>query len=235
MIERFMEKADYTISAVVATGEDAVARVGLHKPDLILMDVQLAGEMDGVEAAGLIWSSHRIPVVYLTGNSDEETVARAASTGAYGFLHKPVQERELSSAVQMAFNKYQLDCVEWEKEQWLETTLRCIADAVIAADSAGCVKLVNPAAEALTGWKQEEAVGRDLLEVFQVLECESRMPAECAVIEVIRNGSASRTGLARILIARDGTEALVDETAAPIVNHAGNIVGVVLVFRLMSS
>ena len=234
MIERFMEKADYRIMAVLATGEDAVAIVGLSKPDLILMDVQLAGAMDGIEAARLIWSRFHIPIVYLTGNSDDETVARAASTGAYGYLHKPVQERELSSAAQLALNKYQMDCVVKEKEQWLETTLRCIADAVIAADSAGCVKLINPAAEALTGWKQEEAVGLDLLEVFHVLERGSRLPAECAVVEVIRNGSASKTGLTRILIARDGTETMVEQTAAPIVNHAGNIAGVVLVFRVAS-
>jgi len=233
MITRFMERADYAIAAVVATGEDAVARAGLHKPDLILMDVQLAGAMDGIEAAGMIWSKHRIPIIYLTGNSDDETVARASSTGAYGFLHKPVQERELSSTVEMAFNKYRMDCAVWEKEQWIETTLRCITDAVIAADSAGCIKLLNPAAEALTGWKQEEAVGLDLLEVFEVLEAGTRLPAECAVIEVIRKGSASPTGLTRILVARDGTEAMVEETAAPIVNHAGNMVGVVLVFRLV--
>src|SRR5207253_4783807 len=115
MITRFMERADYAIAGVVATGEDAVAGAGLHKPDLILMDVQLAGVMDGIEAAGMIWSKHRIPIVYLTGNSDDETVARASATGAYGFLHKPVQERELSSAVEMAFNKYKMDCALWEK------------------------------------------------------------------------------------------------------------------------
>jgi len=232
MIERFMEKAGYAIAAVVAKGEDAVARVGFSKPDLILMDVQLAGAMDGIEAARRIWSQFHIPIVYLTGSSDDETVARAACTGAYGYLHKPIQERELSSAVHLALNKYQMDCVVKEKEQWLETTLRCIADAVIAADSAGCVMLVNPAAEALTGWKQEQAVGRDLLEVFHVLERGTRLPAECAVVEVIRNGSASATGLTRILVARDGAETMVEETAAPIVNHVGNIVGVVLVFRV---
>ncbi len=234
MIERFIGKSDCAIDAVVATGEDAVIRAGLDKPDLILMDVQLAGAMDGIEAAGLIWRRHRIPIVYLTGNSDDETVARAATPGAYGFLHKPVQERELSSAMQLALHKYQIDCVVWENERWLETTLRCITDAVIAADSAGCIKFVNPAAEALTGWKAEDAVGRDLLDVFRLLEYGTRQPAECAVIEVIRNGSAPGAGV-RILIARDGSETSVQETAAPIVNHAGNIVGVVLVFRLVAS
>ena len=235
MIRHFLNKSGCLIAGTAMTGEEAVEIAGRTKPDLALMDVQLACAMDGIEAGGLIWSQFGIPVVYLTADSDQETVSRAASTEAYGYLHKPVQQRELSSAIQIALNKHDSDCKLKEKEQWLETTLQCIADAVIAADSLGCVKLINPAAEALTGWTREEAEGRDLLDVFQVLECETREPAECAVIEVIRNGSTSRSARRRILIARNGSEAVVAETAAPIVNHASEIVGVVLVFRELPS
>src|SRR5207249_2624233 len=150
-------KSDYSVACMVTSGEQAVEVVGESKPDIVLMDVQLAGEMDGVEAAGLIWNQFHIPVVYLTGNDDEETISRAASTEAYGYLHKPVQERELASTLQIAIQKHESERKVREHEKWLETMLQSIADAVIAADSAGCVKLVNPAAEALTGWKQQEA------------------------------------------------------------------------------
>jgi PAS domain S-box-containing protein len=107
----------------------------------------------------------------------------------------------------------------------------CIADAVIAADTMGCVKLVNPSAEALIGWKQAEAIGQDLQDVFQVLDCETRQPAECAVVEVIRDGAVSFAGRTRILVWRDRSEAAVKERAAPIVNDLGHIIGVVLIFR----
>jgi PAS domain S-box-containing protein len=110
--------------------------------------------------------------------------------------------------------------------------VQCIADAVIAADSAGSVQLINPAAEALTGWTRSEAVGRDLLDVYQALDCETGQPAECVVVQVIREGAACRTGLAKILVARNGIETMVRETAAAIVNGSGNILGVVLVLRL---
>ena len=195
------------------------------------MDVELAGPMDGIEAADFIWRHFQIPVVYLTANSDDETVCRAASTEAYGYLNKPVQERDLVSTIEIAISKHEAELNAKEKEKWLETTLRCISDAVIAADSVGCVKLLNSAAEALTGWTQEDAVGRDLLEVFKVLEFENRAPAECAVTEVIRDGAQPRASMVRILVARDGTESVVEESAAPIVNDRGAMVGVVLVFR----
>jgi two-component system cell cycle sensor histidine kinase/response regulator CckA len=231
MIQHFLKRGDYLVAGAAPTGEQAVAMAGELKPDLALMDVELAGEMDGIEAGRLIWERFHIPVVYLTGAEDEATFARAASTEAYGYLHKPVQERELSTTLRIALNKHDAELRVKERELWLQTTLQCIADAVIAADSVGCVKLINPAAEGLTGWKQEEAIGRDLLDVFRVLECETRQPADCAVVRVIRDGAAA-TGLQpRILVARDGTETTVEENAAPIVNDAGHIIGVVLVFR----
>jgi PAS domain S-box-containing protein len=231
MIRHFLMKCDYSIAGLVTTGEEAVEMAGPLKPDLILMDVELAGKMDGIEAAGLIWNRSRIPVVYLTANDDQETISRASSTEAYGYLHKPVRERELSSTLQIALNKHQSELRLKENERWLQTTLRCIADAVIAADSMGCVKLVNPAAEALIGWNQEEAMGQDLLDVFKVLDCDTRQPAECAVVQVIRDSAAPLTASPRILVARDGTEATVEESAAPIVNDSGHIIGVVLIFR----
>jgi len=194
MIRRLLEKSHYLTAGQAVTGEMAVEMAGRLKPDLVLMDVQLAGDMDGIEATGLIWRQFHIPIVYLTANSDDETIARAASTGAYGYLHKPVQKRELSSTIQLALSKYESDCRVQDKHRWLETTLQCIADAVIAADSAGCVQLINPAAEALTGWTRSEAVGRDLLDVYRALDCETGRPAECASCTSACSSSGLKVG-----------------------------------------
>jgi PAS domain S-box-containing protein len=231
MIRHFLTKCDYCVVGMVTTGEEAVELAGQSKPDLILMDVELAGAMDGIEAAESIWNRFQIPVVYLTANDDQETLSRASSTEAYGYLCKPVQERDLRNMLQIVLSRRESERRAKENEKWLQTTLRCIADAVIAADVMGCVKLVNPAAEALIGWEQEEAIGEDLQDVFRVLECKTRRPAECAVVQVIRDGAASLTGQTRILVSRNGTEATVEESAAPIVNDSGHIIGVVLIFR----
>jgi len=208
---------------------------GQCRPDLALMDVGLAGEMDGIEAAGLIWEQFGIPVIYLSSSSDRDTVSRAASTEAYGYLQKPIQSRELSSAIQIALSKHEAERNLVESKNWLETTMRCIADAVIAADSLGMVKFINPAAEALTGWRQREAVGQDLLEVFQVLDCDTRAPGECEVTRIIRGDDSARETRPGVLVSRSGVETIVEETAAAIINERGDIAGVVLVFRPRAS
>jgi PAS domain S-box-containing protein len=231
MIRRFLTNSNYQISGILAKGEDAVKLAGESMPDLMLMDVQLAGKMDGITAARLIGEKWHIPTIYLTGSSDAETIARAASTEAYGYLLKPIQERDLIAAIEAALLKHAAECRAREHQSWLAATFQCINDAVMGTDSAGCVKLINPAAEALTGWNQAEAVGRDQSDIFKVLNVGTRQPEESAVVQVIRNKTAYRSEESRIVIARDGTETTGKETAAPITNVAGKIVGVVLVFR----
>jgi PAS domain S-box-containing protein len=172
-----------------------------------------------------------IPTVYLTGSSDAETIARAASTEAYGYLLKPVQERDLIQTIEAALLKHAAECRAREHQSWLAATFQCIHDAVIGTDSEGCVKLINPAAETLTGWSQAEAVGQDQSHIFKLLNPDTRQPEDSAVVLVIRNKTAYRSDQSRIVVARDGTETIGLETAAPILNLAGKTVGVVLVFR----
>src|SRR5579864_2135957 len=230
MIRRFLTKSDYGIAGMVTTGEQAVELAGQSMPDLALMDVQLAGKMDGIAAARLIGEKYHIPAIYLTGSSDAETIARAASTEAYGYLLKPVQERDLIKTVEVALSKHAAECRAREHQSWLAATFQCIADAVIGADAAGRVKLLNPAAEALTGWKQAEAMGQDMAQVFKILNRDFQ-PVESAVAYVIRNKIPYRNDQSRVVVARDGTQTTGKETAAPILNAAGKVVGVVLVFR----
>jgi CheY-like chemotaxis protein len=128
-----------------------------------------------------------------------------------GDLHKPAHEPELSSTIQLALSKYEADCRVQNKHNWLEKTVPCIADAAIARSA---------------------AVGRDLLDVYQALDCETARTTECLAVQVIREGAASRSGLAKILVARNGIETMVRETAAAIVNGAGSILGMVVVLRL---
>jgi len=231
VICQFLDNSDYSIAALVATGEEAVEVARQHKLDLVLMDIRLGYNMDGIEAAELIWRQSRIPIVYLTGADEDENIFRASLTGAYGYVHKPFQRRDLSTTIRMALNKHEAECKLKEKDRWLETTLRCISEAVIAVDSVGCVRFINPAAEALTGWTHDEAVGRDVLQVVKVLECDTRWPAECAVMRVIQGDAPLSDVRMRLLMSLDGTETIVEESATPIVNDNREIIGVALVFR----
>ncbi len=235
LIKHQLLKLHYSIAAVVGSGEEAVRVAQEGKPDLVLMDIGLKGEMDGVEAAAAIRRTTGIPVVFLTANSDEDTVYRVRSTEAYGYLHKPFQQREAHSTLQLALYKAEMEARIEEERSWLATTLRCITDAVIATDAIGTVKLLNAAAEKLTGWTEQEAMGRDLAEIFHVLEPTTRHAAECAVTRLLDARETDRITSRKLLVCRDGTETEVEENAASITNESGQMTGVVLVFRALES
>jgi two-component system cell cycle sensor histidine kinase/response regulator CckA len=230
MIEHQLLKYGYGVAGVAADGPGAIALTEKCRPDLVLMDIGLDGEMDGVEAANIIRSRFEIPIIYLTTNSDENTIERARPTQAHGYLHKPIHAPALHSMLQMALAKSAIECHALEEQRWLATTLRCMRDGVIAVDSLGVVKLLNMAAEKLTGWSAEDAVNRELSEVFRVLEPESRALWEPSMIQTamgILEGTYSR----KVLVARDGTEIQIEDIAAPMINAAGFMTGVVLVFH----
>lgn len=119
-------------------------------------------------------------------------------------------------------------------EAWLSTTLRSIGDAVIATDTEGRVTFMNAVAQALTGWTITEAAGRDLAEVFRVLDKATRHPVESPVARVLREVAVVGLPARSILIQRGGSELAIDDSGAPIKNDRGELIGVVLVFRDMT-
>ena len=118
-----------------------------------------------------------------------------------------------------------------KERAWLATVLASIGDAVIATDGEGRVGFMNPVAEALTGWAQHEAAGRSVGEIFRIVNEHTRQPVEPPVGAVIREGVVVGLANHTVLIARDGTETAVEDSAAPIRDDRGGVTGVVMVFR----
>lgn len=128
----------------------------------------------------------------------------------------------------------QLVTIETELRQKLTITLSSIGDAVITTDTAGCVTLLNPVAELLTGWSNDDAQGVPLLSVFQIINEDTRRPVENPAVRALRDGIVVGLANHTLLIAKDGTERPIDDSAAPIRGDDGEIVGCVLVFRDIS-
>ncbi len=105
-LEETLERLGYHVVGTVDTGKDAIDETGTLKPDLVLMDIHLHGEMDGVQAAVDIRNKFRIPVVFLTAHADQETLDRAKISEPYGYIIKPFQERELKSNIEIALYKH---------------------------------------------------------------------------------------------------------------------------------
>jgi PAS domain S-box-containing protein len=117
------------------------------------------------------------------------------------------------------------------QREWLRVTLESIGDAVIATDTEGCVTFMNPTAARLTGWPEAETKGLPLHEVFRIVNEETRGTVESPVAKVLREGTIAGLANHTILIARDGTEIPIDDSAAPIRDRKGGILGVVLIFH----
>ena len=118
--------------------------------------------------------------------------------------------------------------------EWCRVTLASIGDAVITTDIEGRVTFLNPVAQSLTGWTQEEAAGQPLDSVFRIINEESRQPVESPTVRALREGVVVGLANHSLLIAKDGTERPIDDSAAPIRNDKGEVAGVVLVFRDIS-
>jgi PAS domain S-box-containing protein len=121
-----------------------------------------------------------------------------------------------------------------QAKEWLRVTLASIGDAVITTDTAGCVTSLNPVAERLTGWAQQDALGEPLERVFQIVNEHSRQPVDNPALRSLREGEIVGLANHTLLIARDGTERAIDDSAAPIRDAQGTIIGTVLVFRDVS-
>ncbi len=230
-IQNRLEGLGYSVVANVSSGEEAINAAAETRPDLILMDIKLEGKIDGVEAAAQIRRRFEIPVVYLTAYSNDETLNRAKLTEPYGYILKPFEARDLCTSIEVALYKYQMEQQLREREQWLATTLKSIGDAVITTDPDGLVTFMNPVAESLTRWNQEEVLGNDLTRVFQTINEKTREVVANPVAVALREGITVGLENNTLLITKDGTEIPIDDSAAPIRNDVGKILGAVLVFH----
>ncbi len=230
-IKHRLESMGYVVPAITSSGEEAVEKAAETNPDLVLMDIVLKGEMDGIDAAQQIKDNLDIPVVYLTAYSDERTLKRAKITGPFGYIIKPFEDRELHSAIEVALYKHEMESKLKENEKWLSTTLESIGDAVITTDKNGYITFMNPIAQKITEWKQDEALGKPLENIFKTVNEETNEPIESPVTEVLQKGSITGMKDHAILITKNGTQVPINDTSSPIKDDKNNINGIVLIFQ----
>ena len=108
-IQEALENLGHTVVASVASGKKAVEIAAETQPDLVLMDIRLKGDIDGIEAAQQINAHFHTPIIYLTAYSDDPTLERALTTNPYGYLIKPFQEKELRTTLEIALRRHRLE------------------------------------------------------------------------------------------------------------------------------
>jgi signal transduction histidine kinase len=121
-LRQHLEKIGYTIIALAGSGEQALHVLERRRPDLVLMDIRLSGDLSGTQTAKIIDERFRIPVVYITAYNNDATVEAVNATGGYGFLTKPIRESELHPVIQLAVSRHEklLQEREAERKSWGE-------------------------------------------------------------------------------------------------------------------
>lgn len=233
-LERTLKRLGYAVPAVLADGERAIEAAAAHAPSLVLMDIKLRGRVDGIEAARAIRERSESPVVFLTSYSDPATLSRASAARPYGYVLKPFAERDLRVAIEFALYKHQAEHTLRTRERWFATTLRSVGDGVVATDEKLAVTFMNRVAEELTGWASAEAAGRPIDGVLRFRGPEGA-PVEGPAALALRSRGVAHLPVGVELVRRDGSAVPVDDSAAPIVDVTGEVLGAVVVLRDVSA
>jgi PAS domain S-box-containing protein len=220
-----LESLGYSVPALAATGAAAIAKATELRPDLVLMDIRLKGDMDGIQAAEQIWQTLQIPVIYVTGHSDQSTLERAKATAPFGYILKPIGEKELYIAIETALQR----CA---REQLLLAVFRSMGDGVVVTDAQYHVKFLNPMAEQWTGWTQAEARNQPLTDVLRIITRDTREPILDRCIETVLV-SAEPIYLEDqfVLISKQEQEIPISDSITSLRDSRGHVTGIVIVFR----
>ena len=161
-IENILLNYGYSITGIYSRAEDAIESLKTSIPDLILMDVVLKGDLDGIEAADLINKKIHVPIIFITAYADEITISRIKKTDPYGYFLKPFEEKELQTWIETTLHKFSSEKHNKLNEKLTYTILNGINEGVIVFDRSAGVSFMNGAAEKITGWINNDAVGNKL-------------------------------------------------------------------------
>lgn len=225
-----VKRMGYSVTDCVARGTKAIESVKKEQPHLILMDIKLKGNLSGIETAAQIRSDFDIPIVYVTSYTDEQTLNKAKLTDPFGYIIKPFEDKELKTTLEIALHKHKSERELRTSEQWFKTTLNSIGDGVITTDMKGLVTFLNPVAESLTGWNSSEAIGKEIHQVFHIINETTRNLVASPVKTVIETGQIVGLANHTLLISKNGHEFPIKDSGSPIVIDDDKV-GVVLVFQ----
>lgn len=215
-----LTQVGYRVAGLEPTGEEALRAVDREHPDLVLMDIHLGGGMDGIAAAAELHRRHGPPVVLLTAYSDKSTLERAQEAAPYGYLLKPVDDRELQIILTMSLARSRAERLVRESERRQRSILENIPDPVWLKDAEGRFMEVNQAQCAVLGRRREDIIGRRLSELMPA-DLAARFQADDdALLE-------TRRVVRQEMVFPCGSlgERFYDTVMAPVSNEVGDVIG----------
>ncbi len=163
-IENTLKRMGYDVLEGATSGEEALRAVEQTQPDLIIMDIFLDGDIDGIEATEKIQEKYDIPVIYLTAHTQEATFKRARQTSPYGYLVKPAGRNDIYSAVETALQRHELEKRLRQSEEKFRELVENIDEVIYSVDDTGIITYISPAVESLFGHPAQYVIGRAFTE-----------------------------------------------------------------------
>ncbi|MBI5727191.1 MAG: PAS domain S-box protein [Ignavibacteriales bacterium] len=157
---------DYEIAGVATTSKECINAVQTNRPDIILMDIILKGDKDGISTAAEIKERFGIPVVYLTAHTDDQTIQRAKITEPYGYIIKPFEMKDLQTTLEIALYRSQMEARLSESEIKYRTLVQTATDAVLILDTDGYITSVNPKSAQMFGYPVEQMAGASIKKIL---------------------------------------------------------------------
>ncbi|EKD55912.1 MAG: signal transduction histidine kinase, partial [uncultured bacterium] len=223
---------DFGFNVITAnTGEKAVEiALSNETTSLILMDINLGDGIDGTEAARQILKKRNVPIVFLTSHSEKEYVEKVRQITHYGYVIKNSGDFVLKSTIEMAFELFESHEKTHAHEELLSIILNSIGDGLITTDTNCLVTKMNRTAERLTGWMINDAINKPLSDILKIYNEKTLVFVDNPAEKALKSGKVEHLADHTILTSKDGTEYNIADSAAPIRNKEGKIIGVVMVF-----
>jgi diguanylate cyclase (GGDEF)-like protein/PAS domain S-box-containing protein len=201
----------------------------------VLLDLALP-DSQGIETFDRLFAAAPdIPILILGGNVSEGLARLAVGRGAQDYLLPDHLDYSLPRALRNAIERKNVEDALYLERERAVVTLNSIGDAVLSTDVSGNITYLNAVAETMTGWRNEEAIGKSLAEVFKIIDGTTRKTARDPMEMAVAQNKTVGLTVNCILIRRDGFESAIEDSAAPIHDRAGHIVGAVIVFHDVSA
>ncbi len=230
-LQRRLERFGYMVCDTASEGEESVRKARECKPDIILMDIMLAGAVDGIEAAKTIKRELQIPVIFLTAYADERTLERAKEAEPFGYILKPFKERELYTTIDIALYKHKVDKSVKKQERLFSAILHSVNDGIVATGMNLEILFMNPIAAEMSGWTEDEARGKAAQVILSLIEPRGLTPV---LPESLPEGGHPSFFRDVVMKNRHGRTYIVDGSITKIHQAENETEGYVLAFRDIS-
>ncbi len=217
-IKDSLNSLGYAVCAMISSGEEAVEKIEELKPDLVLMDIMLEGEMNGIQTAEIIRKRFHLPVVYLTAYADQATLERAKISEPFGYIVKPFEDRDLQVAVQMALYKHRMERALKASEEKFRNVFENSTIGIYRTTPDGRILMANPALVHMLGYSSFEKLAERNLEKKRY---DPQYPR--TVFKECLESEGKIIGQESVWVRQDGSTLYVRESARLVRDDVGNI------------